>query len=113
MDGQLEHDRRQSQGADADRQVDVEDPAPGQLVREEAADQRPGHARHSEDGADVALIAAALSWRQDVADYRHRHREDAARAEPLDAARHDQLRHVLGNAREQRAGDEDADRDLE
>ena len=52
-----ERPRRRDQGDDADRQVDVEDPAPGQRVDEEAADQRPDHARHAEDGTEEALVA--------------------------------------------------------
>ena len=40
----------------ADRQVDVEDPAPREVVDEEAAEQRADHGRDAEDGAEEALV---------------------------------------------------------
>ena len=52
--------RGDEQGGDAERDVDVEDPAPRQVVGEEAAEQRPGDARRAEHGAEVALVAAPL-----------------------------------------------------
>ena len=39
-------------GERADRHVDVEDPAPGQVVDEESAEERPGHRSDREDRAD-------------------------------------------------------------
>src|SRR5436189_45198 len=83
-------------GEAADGEVDVEDPAPGEVVDEEAADQRPDHGRDPEDAAEVALVAAALARRDDVADDRDRRHHQASAAEPLEAAERDQLRHVLG-----------------
>src|SRR5438309_1108043 len=68
------HLARAEDGADddererADRQVDVEDPAPGEVVDEEAAEQRPDHRRHAEHGAEEALVATSLARRDDVAD---------------------------------------------
>src|SRR6266511_1731839 len=40
----------------ADRQVHVEDPAPGEMVDEEPAEQRPGHRGQRQHAADVADV---------------------------------------------------------
>ena len=69
----------------AERQVDVEDPAPGEVVDEEAAEQRTGDDGDAEHAAEQALVAAAVARRDEVADDGHRHDEQAAAAEPLDA----------------------------
>ena len=82
-----DHDEREH----ADRQVDVEDPAPGQVVDEEAAEQRADHRRDAEDGAEEALVAAALARRDDVADHGDRDHDQPAAAEPLERAEGDQL----------------------
>ena len=97
----------------ADRQVDVEDPAPREVVDEEAAEQRADDRRDAEDGAEDALVAAAVARRDDVADDGDRRRDQAARAEPLHRAERDQLGHVLRDPAEHRADQEDDDRDLE
>src|SRR6266511_2421502 len=41
--GQVEHQADHHERGHADRQVHVEDPAPGEMVDEEPAEQRPGH----------------------------------------------------------------------
>ena len=96
--------------SDADGQVDVEDPAPGELVDEEAAEQRPGDRGDGEHGADQAHVAAALPRRDDVGDDRLRADHQAAGADALQGAEGDQLGHRLAEAREHRAGEEDDDR---
>ena len=40
------------EGDEPERQVDVEDPAPGEVVDEEAAEQRPDHGRDAEHRAE-------------------------------------------------------------
>ena len=97
----------------ADRQVDVEDPAPREVVDEEAAEQRADDRRHAEDGAEEALVLAAVARRDDVADDGDRRREQAAGAETLQRAERDQLGHVLRDAAQRRADEEDDDRDLQ
>ncbi|MNN25758.1 hypothetical protein D3C81_1392450 [compost metagenome] len=89
------HQREQRQ-----RQVDPEDPAPRQEVRQVAADHRAGHAGHGPHPADITLVAAALAQRHHVGNGRLRHRQQPAAAEALQDAREDQLRHRL----RQRAG---------
>ena len=104
-----DHEQRER----ADRQVDVEDPAPGEVVDEEAADQRPDHRGDAEHRAEHALVLAAVARRDDVADDGDRRHQQAARAEALEAAERDQLGHVLRDAAERGADEEGHDRDLE
>ena len=113
------HGARMERGRDhaerhrADRQVDVEDPAPGEMVDEEAAEQRPDHRRDAEHAAEESLVLAALARRDDVADHGERGDDQAAGAQALQRAAGDQLRHVLGQAAQDRAGEEDQDRALQ
>ena len=104
---------RDKQGGDAKRDVDVEDPSPRESVDKKAADQRPDHARGGEHAGEIAHVLWALPWREDVPENGERHREQAATADPLDAAEQNQLRHRLGNSRQHRADEKDDDRYLE
>jgi hypothetical protein len=97
----------------ADRQVDVEDPPPGEVVDEEAAEQRPRYRRHAEDAAEVALVAPALSRRENVADHRDRDHDQPTGAESLEPPEDDQLRDVLADPAERGADQEDDDRRLQ
>ena len=65
-----------------EREVDVEHPAPAGVVHEQPADQRARHGRHGEGGRDVALVAAALPRRDEVADGGHGERHRARRPRP-------------------------------
>ena len=100
-------------GDRADRQVDVEDPAPREVVDEEAAEQRPGDRRDGEHRADQAHVATALPRRDDVGDDRLRADHQAAGADALERAERDQLLHRLAEPGEHRAGEEDQDRGQE
>ncbi len=104
QDGERDH---------ADREVDEEDPAPGQRRGEEAAEQRADHAGQPEHGTEEALVAAALARRHDVADRRHRAHHQAAAAEPLERPEQDQLGHALRDPTQRRAGQEHDQRELE
>ena len=97
----------------AEREVDVEDPPPGEVVDEEAAEQRPGDGRDPENASEHALVAAALARRDEVADYGQRHHHQAAAAEPLHEAEGDQLRHALRQPAQNRADQEKDERDLQ
>src|SRR5262249_13396164 len=79
MECRRDHDERDR----SDRKVDVEDPAPGQVVDEEAAKEWTNHRRQAEDAAEEPLVAAALAWRDEVADRRDDENDEAAAAEPL------------------------------
>ena len=107
----LSRDDDQRDGAD--RQVDVEDPVPGELLDEDAAEQRADDARDAEDRAEEPLVATAFARRDDVADDRLRTDHQAAAAETLDGPERDQLGQGLAEPREGRAAQEDDDRRLE
>ena len=93
------------------RQVDPEDPPPCQVMREQTADHRAGHARDREHAADVALIAAAFAQRHDVGDDGLGDRDQSAAADALYDARDDQLRHRLRQRACDRGDQEYDDRD--
>ena len=109
----VERDRDHHQRERAERQVDVEDPAPREVVDEEAAEQRADHGRDAEDSAEEALVLAPLARRDDVADDGHRRHDQAAAADPLEGAERDQLAHVLREPAQRRADQEDDDRRLQ
>ena len=104
-------DHRERNGSN--RQIDVEDPAPGEVVDEEPTEQRPGNARDREDGSDVALVAAAFARRDDVADDRQSADHQAAGAESLQRAESNQLEHALRLPAQGGADHEEHDRELE
>ena len=86
----------------ADRQVDVEHPAPAQVVGQVAAQQRPDDAGQAEDAAEDALDAAALGGREDLRDDGEDGRGQHAAGQALQAAEDDQLGHVLAQAAQRR-----------
>lgn len=98
---------------ETDGEVDVEHPAPGELVDEQSAEQRAEHAGRAEHGAEESLVAAAFAGRDDVAHDRHRQHDQPAAAQALERAEADELGHVLGDATEDRADQEDDDGVLE
>jgi len=97
----------------ADRNVDVEDPAPGEVVDENATEQRADDARRAEDGPEQPLVAAPLAGRHDIADDRLGADEQAAPAEPLDRPEGDELGHRLAEPRQDGPDQEDDNRGLE
>ena len=109
-----EQERRQP-----DRHVDEEDPAPAGDAEdrvgagEETAEHRAEDARGAEDGQEVALVLGALARRHDVTDDRQRQGEQASGADALEGACGGELVHRVCGAGEQRADDEDADREDE
>jgi len=56
LDGQAQDGADDEQRDRPDGQVDVEDPAPGEVVDEEAAEQRPGYAGQREDRLDIVSL---------------------------------------------------------
>ena len=103
-------DRQRKQ---ADRKVDVEDPAPRQVVDDEAAGERSDHGRDAEDAAEEALIAPALARGDNVTDYGDGRDYQPAAAEALHDAERDELGQVLGHPAQRRAGEEDDNRRLQ
>jgi hypothetical protein len=96
-------------GCDPEGDVDIEDPAPGPLIGDEASDDRPNDARQSPDSAEERLHTRTLLQRKNVTDDRHAKRHQSPRPQPLNRAEDDELRHRAGEAREDRADKEDGD----
>ena len=74
-----------------------------------AADGRAEQERDAEHEAEEALVLAALGGREEVADDRERDREERAGAEALDAAEQHELPHLLAQAGQRRADEEQRD----
>ena len=108
--GSRKHDGGHDKRDDAERDVDVEAPAPGEVLGEQAADRRSGDARDREHRHAVGLVLASVARREDVAGDRHRERHDPAGAEALDGAAGDQLDHRVREPGQHRSDEEDADR---
>ena len=93
----------------AKRKIDPENGRPMQVLGQEAAEYRTADAGANPDDADISLITAALTRRDEVADERLRHRHDAAPARPLQAARENKEQNVRRDRAGERTGDEEAD----
>ena len=98
---------------DAERNVDEEDPAPGEMGGEEAADQRAGDAGDAKHRAEDALIAPTVAWRYHISDRRLGRHHQTASPEPLHRSESDQLGQVLREPAEDRADEEHHQPDLE
>ena len=83
------------------------------MLHEHAPEQRADYRRNREHDRDVALVAAALAHRHEVADRRHRQRHQPTGGETLDGTERDQHRDVLRRAAQRRRSDEHHERDLE
>ena len=108
-----QHRRNDEERHDADGHVDVEDPAPRHVLGEESAGKWAEDARETEDGAEVAHVAATLTRRDDVTDDRLRTDHQSSGTSTLDGATQDEFEHVLREAGKNRTRQEDDDRDLE
>ena len=98
---------------DADRAVDQEAPAPGQIVREPPAERRPDHRRHHHRDAEQREALAALLRREGVRQDRLSDRHHAAAAETLQDAEEQQRIQVPGMRAHHRAHGEQRQADQE
>ena len=97
----------------ADRQVDVEDPAPRPLVGQVAADGGPEDRAEDEADAPHRHGEPALMEREDLPEDRLRERNDRAAAETLEDARDDQRGEVGRRTGQERADHEQRGADEE
>jgi hypothetical protein len=97
----------------ADGHVDIENPAPGQVVHEHAAQQRADDAADAEHGAEQADVLAPFPGRDDVPDDGLGAHHQATGTQPLDRAERDQHEHGVADPGQDRAGQENDDRGLE
>src|SRR5438046_2884272 len=96
----------------SERQVDVENPPPGEMVDEEAAEHRSKERGKSPDGSEQALVPAALARRYQIADRGdHRHHQAAA-PDSLQKTESDELGHAPAHAAERGSGQKHHDRAL-
>ena len=96
-------------GQDAERDVEIEHPAPGEQRGDVAPRERPRDRGDSPHRAQQPLRAAPLFQRVVVGDDAHSQRHQTAGAEPLQRPEHDELRHGAGRAGEGGAQQKDAD----
>ena len=101
------------EGHSADRDVDVEDPAPREVVDEDPAQQRSDDAGETEDGAEQADVLAPLPRRDDVTDDGLSAHHEAAAPEPLDRPEHDQFDQRVAQAGKYRPDQENDNGGLE
>ncbi len=101
------HERDHQDREDADGQVHVEDPAPRQVLGEEATDERPDDRPESEHDREDHRDLRALLDRVHVGHDRLRDREDAAGAGALEPAEENELQHRARGAAQDRAEHED------
>ena len=100
--GQRDH----GHAAESEGDVQIEDPTPGQPVRDVASHERTCDRRDTPDAAEERLCLGALRQRVQLADDRHAHRDDRAGAKPLNRSRRDQGEHAGRRAGHHRANQE-------
>ena len=83
---------------DRERQVDEERPAPAEVVDEQPAEGRTDDDGRREGHALVAEPATQLAGWHEIAEDRHAEHGEATPADPLNRARHEELRHRLRQA---------------
>ena len=96
-------------GEQPERQVDEEDPAPGEVLAEDAAQRRSEQRGQPPDRRDVALHLRALRDAVQVADDREPDRLDRAGADALQQPAGDERRHRPGQPAQHGRGEEDPD----
>ncbi len=88
------------------RQIDVEDPVPGQQVRDETAEHGGDYAADGINGDDGTLPATAFRGRHQIADDDLAERQQPARAHALHGAKENELRQSARGAAQYRAQQE-------
>ena len=104
---QVEEAGDDDRGHEADGHRGEEEPAPAPVVGDEAAGQGARDRRDAEDRAHEALVLAALTGGDDVADDRLGQRHQGAHAQALDGAAEDEHPEVPGEPTDDRADHED------
>jgi hypothetical protein len=90
-------DRYDQQGQKTDWRVDVEDPAPVEVLGDYSADQRTGDGGQGKRRLHVPLVAATLRRWDQVADDRLRVDHHSTRTGSLQRTEDNQLDHALGS----------------
>ncbi len=91
----------------AHRHVHIKNPAPGELVGEDAAQPWAYHRGNTEDRSEQALDAPALTWGKQKPQCGDGYRKDRATADTLKPTKGDQLPHAVRLPTERRTDQED------
>ncbi len=105
----MQEDHEAGDGEYAKRQVDPENPGPGEIVDDDAAGKRADDSGDRPDAGKRALHFGSLFELVEIADDGHRDRLDSAGAEALQQPENDQGSHRPGEAGERRADEKDDD----
>ncbi len=100
-------DRDGHRGEQAEREVDVEHPAPRHAIGEEPAHERPDQRGHAPDAREIALHLRPPLHAVEIADDGHADRDQGARAQSLQGAEGDELLHAARQPGERRAEEEE------
>jgi hypothetical protein len=101
------------EGDDAQRHIDVEDPAPGEVLGQPAADRRPHHRPQHQGRAPQAHHPRHQPGWKDVEHHRLRQRHQRGGGHPLQQAEEHDLRKAGGDPAQHRGHGEGADRQQE
>ena len=97
---QVQHGTEDDEGRDAQRHIDVEHPAPAQVLGEQPAEQRPDDTGNAEHRAEQPGVLAAFARRHEVGDHRHDQDHQSPTADALQCTGGDELAHVLAQSGE-------------
>jgi hypothetical protein len=96
-------------GKQAGGQVDVEYPAPCQVIDKKPAEQRANDGGKTERGSEQALIAPAFARGNEIPDYGDGGDDQPAAADPLQCPKQNELEHALRQSAKGGAEQEDYD----
>src|SRR5262249_7749701 len=94
------------QSEQARGEVDVEYPAPAQVIDEEPAEQRTDDGGKTERGSEKALVSRAFARGDDIPDHCNDSDDQPTGAYSLQGPKRDKLAHVLGKPTQRGAYEE-------
>src|SRR5262249_53766866 len=101
------------QRGQADGDVHVEDPVPGDVVREPPTDEWADKEAEAEHSSEETHVATPLARGEEIADGGHGHGHERASTQALEGAEGYELVHGLGEAWKPGTDEEQADADQE
>jgi hypothetical protein len=102
-------DRNHEQGEEPGGQVDVEYPAPCQLIDKKTAQQRPEDGGKTECGSEQPLISPAFAGGNKVSDHGNDGDDQPSAADPLQSAKGNEPDHILRQSAQGGSDQEDDD----
>src|SRR5262245_16138499 len=101
------------QGEQARGQVDVEYPAPRQVIDEKATKQRADDGGKTERGSEKSLVSPAFARGNEVPDHSNGSDDQPTAADPLQRPKQNELDYILGQPAQSEAQQEQYDRCLQ